>query len=109
MSDKEKDVAEEVGEAPAGDTAAEQVQETANSDARAEGDQPPLEHGELSALLEDARDKADEHWNQCLRLQADIENLRKRSERDLVNAHGKDHGFPGPRRFRGCGMPAGNA
>ena len=87
MSDKEKDVAEEVREAPAGDTAAEQVQEAASSDARAEGDQPPLEHGELSALLEDARDKADEHWNQCLRLQADIENLRKRSERDLVNAH----------------------
>ncbi len=87
MSDKEKDVAEEVREAPAGDTAAEQVQEAASSDARAEGDQPPLEHGELSALLEDARDKADEHWNQCLRLQADIENLRKRSERDLANAH----------------------
>ena len=87
MSDKEKDVAEEVREAPASDTAAEQLQEAASSDARAEGDQLPLEHGELSALLEDARDKADEHWNQCLRLQADIENLRKRSERDLANAH----------------------
>jgi molecular chaperone GrpE len=29
----------------------------------------------------------DEHWNQCLRLQAEIENLRKRAERDLANAH----------------------
>ena len=47
----------------------------------------PLEHAELSALLEDARDKADEHWNQCMHLQADIENLRKRAERDLANAH----------------------
>lgn len=42
---------------------------------------------ELHALLTDARSKADEHWNQCLRLQADIENLRKRNERDLANAH----------------------
>lgn len=42
---------------------------------------------ELQALLEDARSKADSHWDQCLRLQADIENLRKRNERDLVNAH----------------------
>ncbi|MEA2081059.1 MAG: nucleotide exchange factor GrpE [Pseudomonadota bacterium] len=41
----------------------------------------------LHALLEDARNKADTHWDQCLRLQADIENLRKRNERDLVNAH----------------------
>ena len=42
---------------------------------------------ELQALLEDARSKADSHWDQCLRLQADIENLRKRNERELVNAH----------------------
>ncbi|TCK18687.1 molecular chaperone GrpE [Thiogranum longum] len=44
-------------------------------------------HEELHALLTDARSKADEHWDQCLRLQAEIDNLRKRSERDLVNAH----------------------
>lgn len=42
---------------------------------------------QMVGLLEDARAKADEHWNQCLRLQADIENLRKRNERDLANAH----------------------
>ena len=42
---------------------------------------------ELHALLEDARNKADEHWNQCLRLQAEVENLRKRAQRDLENAH----------------------
>ena len=44
-------------------------------------------HEELQALLTDARSRADEHWDQCLRLQADIENLRKRNERDLANAH----------------------
>lgn len=42
---------------------------------------------ELHALLEDARTKADEHWNQCLRLQAEIDNLHKRNQRDLENAH----------------------
>ena len=42
---------------------------------------------ELHTLLEDARNKADEHWNQCLRLQAEVENLRKRAQRDLENAH----------------------
>ncbi|MGB5438958.1 MAG: nucleotide exchange factor GrpE [Gammaproteobacteria bacterium] len=45
------------------------------------------DHAEMTALLEDARGKADEHWDQCLRLQAEIDNLRKRSERDLANAH----------------------
>jgi len=42
---------------------------------------------ELSALLEDARGKADEHWDQCLRLQAELDNLRKRAERDVASAH----------------------
>jgi molecular chaperone GrpE len=45
------------------------------------------DHAELAALLEDARGKADDHWGQVVRLQADMENLRKRSERDLANAH----------------------
>lgn len=42
---------------------------------------------ELHVLLEDARAKADDHWNQYLRLQAEIDNLRKRHQRDLENAH----------------------
>jgi molecular chaperone GrpE len=58
------------------ETATDEAVETA-----AEGDT------ELHALLEDARTKADEHWNQCLRLQAEVENLRKRAQRDLENAH----------------------
>jgi molecular chaperone GrpE len=45
------------------------------------------DHTELTALLEDARGKADEHWDQVVRLQAEMDNLRKRSERDLANAH----------------------
>ena len=52
----------------------------------AAGDVVP-DHAELTALLEDARGKADEHWDQVLRLQAEIDNLRRRTERDLANAH----------------------
>ncbi len=51
------------------------------------GNSDEPDHVELTALLEDARGKADEHWDQCMRLQADIENLHKRGERDLANAH----------------------
>ena len=40
-----------------------------------------------TVLLEDARNKADEHWNELLRARADMENLRRRQARDLENAH----------------------
>ena len=42
---------------------------------------------DVQQLLEDARSKADEHWNQLLRTRADLENLRRRHERDLEGAH----------------------
>jgi molecular chaperone GrpE len=42
---------------------------------------------ELTKLLEDARAKADEHWDQVMRTRAEMDNLRKRSQRDLENAH----------------------
>lgn len=38
-------------------------------------------------LLEDARGKADEHWDLYMRTQAEMENLRRRAERDVQNAH----------------------
>ena len=42
---------------------------------------------ELSLLLEDARSKADEHWDQLVRARAEIDNLKKRHQRDLEKAH----------------------
>lgn len=87
MSKKEKVAPEAVREESASNSEAEAMPEGDASLTDTEGDEQPLDHGELTGLLVDARDKADEHWNQCLRLQADIENLRKRSERDLANAH----------------------
>ncbi|MBD3671312.1 MAG: nucleotide exchange factor GrpE [Gammaproteobacteria bacterium] len=42
---------------------------------------------DTAALLEEARNKADENWNMYMRGQAELENLRKRAEKDLENAH----------------------
>lgn len=49
------------------------------------GAQAPSE--ELSLLLEEARKKADEYRDQYLRAAAELENFRKRSERELENAY----------------------
>ena len=45
------------------------------------------DHVELTALLEDARGTSDEPWFLVVRLLAEMDNLRKRSGRDLANAH----------------------
>ncbi len=56
-------------------------------EASEDNEMPVADAAELQALLEDARSRADTHWDQCLRLQAEMENLRKRNERDLAHAH----------------------
>lgn len=68
------------------------IDETAESGAEVESNQAqsPAESQtpeELTLLLEDARSKADEHWDQLVRTQAQMDNLRKRQERELENAH----------------------
>ena len=64
----------------------EVLSEFAGEAAEVNTDERP-DHSELTALLEDARGKADEHWDQVVRMQAEMDNLRKRSERDLASAH----------------------
>jgi molecular chaperone GrpE len=77
MAEKENNLADESAEAADAEAAVDM------------SEAPPgvLPDAELAVLLEDARSKADENWNLCLRLQADLDNLRKRFERDLANAH----------------------
>ncbi len=52
-------------------------------------DQPETETGseDLAVLLEQAQQKADAHWDELLRAQAEMENMRRRQTRDLENAH----------------------
>ncbi len=59
---------EPTGSAPVDDEAAEDIER-------------------LREELEAARQQAAETWNQLVRAQADLENLRKRSERDVAQAH----------------------
>ncbi|MCK4743305.1 MAG: nucleotide exchange factor GrpE [Sulfuriflexus sp.] len=73
------------------DEGQEQAVETEEVEAVVEGE---IADAEVSAneddphlLLEDARNKADEHWNLYMRTQAEMDNLRKRAERDVQNAH----------------------
>lgn len=42
---------------------------------------------DLAAQLEQARNKADENWNQVLRIQAEMENSRRRAAQDVEKAH----------------------
>lgn len=71
-------------EAPHGEGATEGVvEEGASGDASREAPS----HEELTLLLEDARAKADEHWDQVLRTNAELENLRRRARQDVENAH----------------------
>ncbi len=41
----------------------------------------------LLLSLQDARAKADEHWNELLRARAELSNYQRRAERDIANAH----------------------
>ncbi len=47
--------------------------------------EPSLE--ELKQELEQARKKAEENWDKAVRAKAEMENLRKRTAKDLENAH----------------------
>jgi len=71
-------------ETPETEGVIEGVVEEGSSD-KAPGDAPS--HKELTLLLEDARSKADEHWDQLLRTNAELDNLRRRAKQDVENAH----------------------
>jgi len=64
----------------------EEIEENIESE-NIEPEVESTEQQDPAALLEDARNKADEHWNELLRARADMENLRRRQARDLENAH----------------------
>jgi molecular chaperone GrpE len=75
---------------PENDTATEQPKIVVEPQAQPEGDEEVqdaeskvTEIGDMQRLLEDARSKADEHWNELLRARAELENQRRRHEREL--------------------------
>ena len=56
--------------------------ETADQGEHSTNDTP-----EGAAALEAAEAKAKEHWEEYLRASAELENVRRRAERDVANAH----------------------
>jgi len=60
---------------------------TNDQDAGQESSDSNAEEQDVQILLEDARSKADQHFDQLVRLQAEMDNLRKRTKRDLEAAH----------------------
>lgn len=46
-----------------------------------------LTHEELVVEYNEAQQRADENWDKLVRLQAEMENLRRRAERDVASAH----------------------
>ncbi len=70
---------EEAAPAAGGDASA-----SAQSPAR--GGEGPS-RAELVLMLEDARGKADQHWDALVRVKAEMDNLRKRTAKDIENAH----------------------
>ncbi len=80
---KEREAVEDA----AADKESEQVGIEAPDEAQEATDEKASSADDLTLMLEDARSKADEHWNNLVRAKAEIENLRKRHERDLENAH----------------------
>ena len=64
--------------------------ETPGETDTATGPEPEVGESDVEALtqaLEEARAKADENWELALRTKAEMDNLRKRTERELENAH----------------------
>lgn len=75
---------------PAVDPYAGATQSIAEAPQASEADAPPVSHEEFEAVqreLDQALAKADEHWKLYLGAHAEMENLRKRAERDVQNAH----------------------
>lgn len=75
---------------PAVDPYAGVTQSIAEAPPTSEADAPPVSHEEFEAVqrdLDQALAKADEHWKLYLGAHAEMENLRKRAERDVQNAH----------------------
>jgi len=79
------------GESAAGGPAADAAARPAATESDGDGgstDAGSVGTGEdLYEELEQARAKADEHWDMYLRMAADLENFRRRVERELTNAH----------------------
>jgi len=67
-------------------TAQDEVEVTAMAEGQPEAAEGPSVEA-LTAMLEEAKRKADDYWDKLVRAKAELDNLRKRHDRELENAH----------------------
>ncbi|MGH8474562.1 MAG: nucleotide exchange factor GrpE [Methylococcales bacterium] len=82
---EEVEEVEEVGEE--GSEFLEDIEESQPDLVDQEKDQPSVSIELLTSQLEDARKEARDNWEQLLRARADLDNLRRRSQKELQDAH----------------------
>ena len=77
--------AEQAAQGEGDETAAPTAREGSEAVSQAPVSGPSVE--ELSKALEQAQQKADGYWDDLLRARAEVDNVRKRTEREVANAH----------------------
>ena len=63
-----------------------EIEESTIEEAAAESEELTTEQT-LEEQLAEAQAKADDNWDQLVRARAEMDNIRRRTERDLANAH----------------------
>ena len=85
---KQKDVVDQVVATESIDAAEEGVTEEAVTETtEVEVSEPEVTAEELQKQLEEVKQEAKENWDRALRVQAEMENLKRRTQKDLENAH----------------------
>jgi len=79
MSEEVSNAVNENVDENAAQTPEEAIEDLEQAEAQVEQD--------LEKALEEARQQAADHWEQLLRVKADMENLRRRTRIDVENAH----------------------
>ena len=64
-----------------------EINDAVESETAASAESQANEDVNLETQLAEALAKADENWDQLVRARAEMENIRRRSERELANAH----------------------
>ncbi len=81
----EKEQGSQTGQGPEAEVAVTAAEAGGEATEQAAASAPSIE--ELSEALAQAEQKAESHWNDLLRARAELDNVRKRAERDVANAH----------------------
>lgn len=64
-----------------------EIEETSSESTESAAETEEMTVEALQEKLADAQAKADDNWDQLVRTKAEMENIRRRSERELANAH----------------------